>query len=153
MRCRCVFTKLLQKIFPRTRRTSFVRRVPPGGGKIFILGEHACGVAASVSATTETSLSAMLAFFPAEKAENDQFKAVVQNRRSTHYFPFFKAAEMVGMSGRALGKITLSFMIIASDEQRTKVGLSFKFEAKALNYSRKEGRHWEYSQRAIDLIR
>ena len=63
---------------------------------------------------------------------------------------------MVGISGRALGKITSSFMVITSDEQKTNVGLSLKFEAKALkvvDYSRKEGRHWEYSERAIDLIR
>jgi hypothetical protein len=32
----------------------------PGGSKIFLLGEHAYGVAAAVSATTETSLSVIL---------------------------------------------------------------------------------------------
>ncbi|EDQ98304.1 uncharacterized protein LACBIDRAFT_304208 [Laccaria bicolor S238N-H82] len=72
-----------------------------------MLGEHAYGVAASVSATTETSLSAILG-----------------SRRSSHYFPSFKAAETVGISGRALGKITSSFMVITSDEQRTNVSLS-----------------------------
>ena len=33
----------------------------PEGSKIFFLGEHAYGVAAQVSATTETSLSVILA--------------------------------------------------------------------------------------------
>lgn len=33
----------------------------PDGSKIFFLGEHAYGVAAQVSATTETSLSVILA--------------------------------------------------------------------------------------------
>ena len=63
---------------------------------------------------------------------------------------------MVGISGRALGKITSSFMVLTSDEQKTNLGLSIKFEAKALkviDYSRKEGRTWEYSEKAIQLIR
>lgn len=63
---------------------------------------------------------------------------------------------MVGISGRALSKITSSFMVITSDNQKTNLGLSLKFEAKALkviDYSRKEGRHWEFSQKAVDLIK
>jgi 5'-3' exoribonuclease 1 len=63
---------------------------------------------------------------------------------------------MVGLSGRALGKITSSFMVLTSDEQKTNLGLSLKFEAKALkvvDYSRKDGRAWEYSEKAIQLIK
>ncbi|KAJ7868462.1 exonuclease II [Mycena leptocephala] len=112
--------------------------------KIFFLGEHAYGVAAQVSATTDTTLSVILALavLPSDKAENDKFKDIV--------------AEMVGMSGRALSKITSSFLVITSDNQKTNLGLSLKFEAKALkviDYSRKEQRHWEFSEKAIDLIR
>lgn len=47
-------------------------------------------------------------------------------------------------------------MVITSDNQKTNLGLSLKFEAKALkviDYSRKEGRHWEFSQKAVDLIK
>ncbi|KAG6889401.1 hypothetical protein C0992_005394 [Termitomyces sp. T32_za158] len=128
----------------------------PDGSNIFFLGEHAYGVAAKVSTTTEKSLSVILAFFPAEKAEIDQFKAVVESRRSARYFPSFKAAEMLGISGRALSKITSSFMVITSDNQKINLGLSLKFEAKALkviDYPRKDGRHWEYSENAVELIR
>lgn len=95
-------------------------------------------------------------FFPSDKAENDKFKAIVDTRQSGRYYPSFKAAEMVGMSGRALSKITSSFMVITSDNQKTNLGLSLKFEAKALkviDYSRKDQRHWEFSEKAIDLIR
>jgi 5'-3' exoribonuclease 1 len=63
---------------------------------------------------------------------------------------------MVGISGRALSKITSSFMVITSDNQKTNLGLSLKFDAKGLkviDYSRKEGRHWEFSDRAVELIR
>jgi 5'-3' exoribonuclease 1 len=63
---------------------------------------------------------------------------------------------MLRLSGRALGKITSSFMVLTSDQQKTNLGLSLKFEAKALkvvDYSRKDGRTWEYSEKAIDLFR
>lgn len=63
---------------------------------------------------------------------------------------------MVGISGRALGKITSSFMVITSDNQKTNLGLSLKFEAKSLkviDYSRKEGRNWDYSEKAVELLR
>ena len=63
---------------------------------------------------------------------------------------------MLGISGRALSKITSSFMVIGNDGQKTNLGLSLKFEAKALkvvNYSRKNGRYWEFSEKAVNLIR
>ncbi|KAJ7082372.1 exonuclease II [Mycena belliarum] len=128
----------------------------PEGSKIFFLGEHAYGVAAQVSATTDVALSVILAFFPSDKAENDKFKAIVDTRQSGRYYPSFKVADMVGMSGRALSKITSSFLVITSDGQKTNLGLSLKFEAKALkviDYSRKDQRHWEFSEKAVDLIR
>ena len=56
----------------------------------------------------------------------------------------------------AIAKITSSFMVITSDGQKNNLGLSLKFEAKALkviDYSRKDGRHWEFSEKAVELIR
>ncbi|KAF8896029.1 exonuclease II [Infundibulicybe gibba] len=104
----------------------------PEGSKIFFLGEHAYGVAAQVSTTNDATLSVILAFFPSDKAENEKFREIVDRRKSSRYYPSFKAAEMVGISGRALSKITSSFMVITSDNQKTNLGLSLKFEAKAL---------------------
>ncbi|KAJ3715996.1 exonuclease II [Lentinula raphanica] len=138
----------------------------PEGSKIFFLGEHAYGVAAQVSATTDTSLSVILAFFPSDTSENAQFKSIVQDRFSStspssskftnNYYPAFRAAEMLGMSSRAIARITSSFLIITSDNMKHNIGLSLKFEAKSLkviDYSRKEGRHWEFSEKAIRLIK
>ncbi|KAJ6450152.1 exonuclease II [Mycena sanguinolenta] len=128
----------------------------PEGSKIFFLGEHAYGVAAQVAATTETTLSVILAFFLSDKAENEKFKAIVDTRQTGRYFPSFRVADLLGMSGRGLSKITSSFMVITADGQKTNLGLSLKFEAKALkviDYSRKDQRHWEFSQKAVDLIR
>ncbi|KAF9074552.1 XRN 5'-3' exonuclease N-terminus-domain-containing protein [Rhodocollybia butyracea] len=128
----------------------------PEESKIFFLGEHAYGVAAQVSATTETSLAVILAFFPSDKTENSQFKAIVQETAgSSTYYPAFRAAEMLGLSSRGISKITSSFMVITSDNQKHNLGLSMKFEAKSLkvvDYSRKDGRHWEFSDKAIKLL-
>jgi hypothetical protein len=47
-------------------------------------------------------------------------------------------------------------MVITSNGQKTNIGLSLKFEAKALKvigYSRKDGRYWEFSEKAVKLIR
>ncbi|KAG2018391.1 exonuclease II [Coprinopsis cinerea AmutBmut pab1-1] len=128
----------------------------PDGSKVFFLGEHAYGVAAQVSATTQNTLSVIVAFFPAERQEIDKFKAIVDTRKSSRYFPSYRVADMLGMSGRALGKITSSFLVLTSDEQKTNLGLSLKFEAKSMkviDYSRKDGRNWEYSEKAVELIR
>lgn len=81
---------------------------------------------------------------------------MVSNRTSLQYHPSFKAAEMLGLTGHALSKITASFMVLTADGQKNNLGLSLKFEAKSLKvigYSRKNGRFWEFSDKAIQLIR
>jgi 5'-3' exoribonuclease 1 len=47
-------------------------------------------------------------------------------------------------------------MVLTSDHQKNNLGLSIKFEVKSLkviDYSRKAGRYWEFSEKAVDLIR
>ncbi|KAI0671842.1 exonuclease II [Trametes maxima] len=140
----------------------FIEREPPplsqefpDGSNVFFLGEHAYGVAAQVSSTTNDALSVTLAFYPSEKTENDKFKGIVANRLQNKYFPSFKVGEMIGLSGRALSRITSSFMVVSSDGNKNNLGLSLKFEAKGLKvieYSRKNGRYWEFSEKAVELI-
>ena len=63
---------------------------------------------------------------------------------------------MVGLSSMALAKITASFMVVTSDGRKENLGLNLKFDAKGLkviDYSRKEGRYWEFSDKAIELIK
>lgn len=63
---------------------------------------------------------------------------------------------MVGITGYLLAKITSSFMVVSSDNTKTNLGLSLKFEAKGLkvlDYSRKQGRTWEFSDKAVELLR
>ena len=71
------------------------------------------------------------------------------------YFPSYQVAEMVGISGHALSKITASLMVLTGG-QKQNIGLGLKFEAKSLKvigYSRKNGRFWEFSEKAIELIK
>jgi 5'-3' exoribonuclease 1 len=60
---------------------------------------------------------------------------------------------MVGISGRALGKITSSFMVITSDNQKTNLGLSLSEVFKVIDYSKKQGRNWDYSEKAVELLK
>jgi hypothetical protein len=62
---------------------------------------------------------------------------------------------MLAISGLSVAKITSSLMVITSDGQKINLGLSLKFEAKGLkvlDYSRKDGKNWEFSEHAIQLI-
>ena len=46
--------------------------------------------------------------------------------------------------------------MVLSEGQKINLGLSLKFEAKGMkvvDYSRKSGRNWEFSEKAIDLLR
>ncbi|KAF8834775.1 hypothetical protein BDN67DRAFT_914238 [Paxillus ammoniavirescens] len=128
----------------------------PEGCKIFFLGESHYGVPAQVTSTTNDTLSVILTFFSSDKADNDEFRTIVQGRISQQYHPSFKAANLLGISGLALSKITSSLMVLTTDSSKDNLGLSLKFEAKSLKvvgYSRKEGRLWEFSEKTIDLIR
>ncbi|KAH9998847.1 exonuclease II [Russula compacta] len=128
----------------------------PEGSKVFFLGEHAYGFAARVASTTGNSLSFVLAFSPSDKLENEALKNAVAKGTATRYLPSFQVAEILAMSRRALSRVTSSFMVLAADDQKVNLGLSIKFEGKAMKvhgYSNKNGNVWEFSDLAIDLIR
>jgi len=47
-------------------------------------------------------------------------------------------------------------MVLTSDGQKQNLGLSIKFDAKSMkviDWSRKDDRHWEFSDRAVELLR
>jgi hypothetical protein len=61
----------------------------------------------------------------------------------------------LGISSKAVSKVTSSFMVLTSDGQKNNLGLSIKFDAKSLkvvDYSRKNDRFWEFSDKALQLI-
>jgi 5'-3' exoribonuclease 1 len=71
------------------------------------------------------------------------------------YYPSYTVAQMLGMTGLAVSKITSSFMVISTDGSKTNLGLSLKFQGKGLKvltYTRMEDRGWEYSAKALELL-
>jgi hypothetical protein len=91
-----------------------------------------------------------------EARENAAFTKVVATRPAGNYFAAYELTRRLGMSGLALSRITSSFMVATSDGNKTNLGLSLKFEGKGLKvmgYSRKLDRGWEFSEKAVELIR
>jgi len=88
--------------------------------------------------------------------ENDSFTSIVRSGLPTRYYQSYDAASTIGISGLALSKITSSFMVLGNDNSKTNLGLCLKYDAKGLKvmgYTRKGGRSWEYSDKAVELVR
>lgn len=81
----------------------------------------------------------------------------IDAERAERYVPSFQVAKQIGTSSLALAKVSSSLYVISkSSDQRTNLGLNLKFDSKrkkVLGFSRKNGTVWEYSQKAIDLIK
>lgn len=100
----------------------------------------------------------MIQFFPSEQTENENFISIVKDRKLTQYIPSYRLVDTLGISPLALSRITSTFMVIGTDGQKINLGLNLKFEAKSLKvlgYTQKSanGRSWEFSEKAINLIR
>ncbi|GAA6034942.1 hypothetical protein JCM8097_009377 [Rhodosporidiobolus ruineniae] len=127
----------------------------PEGCKVFFLGGVAYGVPAQVVGHENDALAIRIAFFNTDKQENNLFKQRLAMVKESAYFPSHQVSRIVGISGLALSKLTASISL-HHGEQRANVGLNLKFEAKqmkVLGYSRKTGNGWEYSSKAVDLIK
>ncbi|KAG9014015.1 hypothetical protein FRB94_000212 [Tulasnella sp. JGI-2019a] len=128
----------------------------PVDSKVIFLGEHAYGSAAQVRETGTNSLSVIIAFFPSERQEVQTLAGIIREFGIEEpYHPAFKVAGMLQVNGLALARITSSLLVILSNGDKANLGLSLKFEAKGLkvlDYSRKNGRSWEFSEKAMQLI-
>ncbi|KAG9109509.1 hypothetical protein FRC07_008294, partial [Ceratobasidium sp. 392] len=127
----------------------------PVGSNVFFLGEHTYGTPSLVKDTSDNKASLMIVFNPNERAEIDKFRALALERNAGGYQPARNISFQLRMSGLALSKITSSFMV-TSGSQKSNLGLSLKFEAKSmkvLGYSRKSDQGWEFSEKAVKLIR
>ncbi|GAA5924119.1 hypothetical protein JCM10213_004497 [Rhodosporidiobolus nylandii] len=127
----------------------------PEGCKVFFLGGVAYGVPAQVVGHQNDALAIRIAFFPSDKQENGLFQHRLSQLRDAAYFPTYQISRTVGLSGLALSKLTSSLLLYHNDA-RVNVGLQLKYEAKSqkvLGYSRKSENGWEFSQKAIELIK
>lgn len=65
-------------------------------------------------------------------------------------------AKQLGVSPMSLSRITSSVYVISESGSKIDIGLRLKFEGrqqKVIGYTRRSDRGWEFSQKAVDLIR
>ncbi|GAA5907315.1 hypothetical protein JCM6882_002805 [Rhodosporidiobolus microsporus] len=127
----------------------------PEGCKVFFLGGVAYGVPAQVVGHQDDALKIRIAFFSTDKQENTLFKNRLASLQDIPYFPSYQVSRQCSLSGLALSKLTAMLMLYHGD-QRVNVGLNLKFEArgqKVLGYSRKTENGWEFSSRAVELVK
>ncbi|KAK4699463.1 hypothetical protein P7C70_g6801, partial [Phenoliferia sp. Uapishka_3] len=127
----------------------------PAGDKVFFLGSVAYGVPAQVTSHEGETMAIRIAFFPNDKLENNAFKSKIQSAIKTTYYPAHVVCRNAGIGSLTLAKITSS-MMVSMGEQKTNIGLNLKFEAKGqkvLGYTERGINGWEFSQKAIDLVK
>jgi len=126
----------------------------PVGSKAFYLGDFNYGRPLQV---VGHNMGKMNIYLLTEKTKEPQFGHEIAAQAEQHnpYIPSYQVARMLGFNPLVLSKITSSFSVMVGDE-RQNLGLNLKFEAKklkVLGYSRKRGNGWEFSEKAIALLR
>ena len=105
----------------------------------------------------KTAVNCWTQYFAQDKDENEKFKGLIKTQTGERYYPSFEVAKIVGLSSKAVSKITSRVMAVDKDRSgKVNLGLSVKFEGKAqkvIDYSRKTDRYWEFSQTTVDLIK
>ncbi|KAF5348519.1 hypothetical protein D9756_009689 [Leucocoprinus leucothites] len=130
----------------------------PEGTQVTFLGDTAYGSIARVTAIHDMSLTVRVeCCAPHEATELKETVAVTNSETGSEYFPSHWVADLLHISPLALSKITSSFFVTAGpDDFRVNIGLDLKFDARGIKvagYTRKEGRHWEYSDKAVALVK
>lgn len=92
-----------------------------------------------------------------QKGKEPDFGQQISQRaeQTIRYTPSYSVARQLGLNPLVLSKITSSFSVMV-DDQRCNLGLNLKFEAKklkVLGYSRRGDAGWEFSPKAIELLR
>ena len=126
----------------------------PAGTRAFFLGDFNYGRPLEVVGHTGQKADIWVSV---AKVKPHEFGRTItaEAERKFPYSPSFAVAKTLGLNPLALSKITSRFEVIL-DEGKVNLGLNLKFEAKklkVLGYSRRNQNGWEFSQKAIDLIR
>ena len=126
----------------------------PVGTRAFFLGDFNYGRPLEVFGHQHNKANVWVSTLQSKVPEFGRQIAAEADRHSP-YMPSFAVAKMLNLNGLVLSKITASFQV-ELNEQRVNLGLNLKFEAKkqkVLGYSRRTDNGWEFSSRAVDLIR
>ncbi|KAL1920326.1 uncharacterized protein VTP21DRAFT_1472 [Calcarisporiella thermophila] len=125
---------------------------------VFFLGALHYGAPAEVVDHGDNSLTIKLIVTTNGTRHNEPAfgqEIAMRFERECRYYPSFVVAKQLGINALTLSKLTASLHIVSQD-QRVNVGLNLKFEAKkqkVLGYTRKTENGWEYSDKAIALLR
>ncbi len=126
----------------------------PVGSRAFFLGEFNYGRPLEVVGHTGNKVDVWVSTVAARIPDFGRQIAMDANRHAP-YSPSFAVAKVLGLNPLVLSKITSSFQVVL-DDSRVNLGLNLKFEAKklkVLGYSRRRPTGWEFSEKAITLIR
>lgn len=126
----------------------------PLGLKAFFLGDFSYGRVLQVVGHSRDTVEIKVSTSSAKTQEFGR-QIVAYASRSTPYSPSYAVAKLLGLNPLVLSKLTSSFQVNLGD-QRINLGLNLKFEAKklkVLGYSKRGATGWEFSEKAIQLIR
>lgn len=126
----------------------------PVGTRAFFLGEFNYGRPLEVVGHASNKADIWVSTTKSRVSEFGRDIAIKTDRLSP-YVPSFAVAKMLNLSPLVLSKITSAFQVIL-DDSKVNLGLNLKFEAKklkVLGYSRRGLNGWEFSDRAIQLLR
>ncbi|KAK6523888.1 hypothetical protein TWF281_001854 [Arthrobotrys megalospora] len=126
----------------------------PIGSRCFFLGDYNYGRPLEVTGHRGDKADIWISILKGKEPDFGTRVAYLIEQ-TDHYVASYTVARSLGLTSLVLSKITSSFQVQV-DDTRQNLGLNLKFEAKklkVLGYSRKTGSGWEFSQKAIDLIR
>lgn len=126
----------------------------PIGSRAFFLGEHNYGRPLTVSGHAANQARVWISSRIGRVSEFGRIIAINADRL-VPYTPSFAVAKMLNLGPLVLSKITSAFQVNLEDS-KVNLGLNLKFEGKklkVLGYSRREQNGWEFSEKAIHLLR
>jgi 5'-3' exoribonuclease 1 len=126
----------------------------PEGSKAFFLGEYNYGAPVHIVGHDGDKLSGMISVVKGKEPEFGHEHARNAEKLSP-YTPSFAIARNLQLNPLTLAKVTSSFSVEV-EGQRVNLGLNLKFEAKklkVLGYSRRGASGWEFSEKAVTLLR
>jgi 5'-3' exoribonuclease 1 len=135
----------------------------PTGSPVFFLAPKLYGVLGEVLEHQEGSKDTLdlcvQRFVTAElNQELTVCKAIATEEvRKTKYLPGWQLAKQLKISSLGLSRLTSAFLVeIAGTDRRVNLGLNLKYDhrsQKALGYTQKTANGWEYSPKALELLK
>lgn len=121
----------------------------------FFLGEYNYGRPLRVVGHQDNKLNIQILTLKVKESVDFAKEIIKQSESEKPYLPSYAVATLVELKPLALSKITSSFTVVSGDT-RLNLGLNLKFEArrqKVLGYSRRIPEGWQFSGKALALIK